>query len=65
MSVLVKAGTEIRDSDGVLVATIVHDLVAGDYLLPDYVRLADGRTPVEGEEMPKAVWEYLVSVKAI
>jgi len=65
MTVLVKAGTEIKDADGNLVATIVQDLVAGDHLMPEYIRLADGRTPVKGEPMPKAVWDHLVGWNAI
>lgn len=63
--VLVKAGTEIKDADGNLIATIVHDLNAGDHLMPEYIRMADGTTPVAGEPMPKAIWDYLVGAKAV
>lgn len=55
----IRAGTEIRDGDGKLIATIVHDMHEGDLLLPEYVRMADGTMPVIGEQMPQVVWDFI------
>lgn len=59
MTVLVKAGTEIHDEYGNLVATVVYDLRKHDYVGSEQFKMADGHTPVEGEQMPKAVFDYL------
>ena len=65
MTVLVTAGTEIRDDDGALVATVARDLHAGAFLEPADIRLADGAMLARGERVPVDVWRYLVRVGAL
>jgi hypothetical protein len=51
----VKAGHEFRDHDGTLIATLTRDLNPGDVLWVSFFRLADGSTPLAGEDMHPAI----------
>jgi len=56
---VIKAGTEIRDEKGDLVATITRDCETGEIVSPDMFRMADGSTPLRGQLMPKAVYDFI------
>lgn len=56
---MIKAGTEIRDGDGKLIATVVRDIHIGESLMATSFRLPDGNHPIGGTLIPTAVDEYL------
>lgn len=60
MTVYAKAGAKIHDVDGKLVATLAEDVFVGQPVRPGHFVFADGRKPVVGEQMPRAVTLYLL-----
>lgn len=61
--ILAKAGTEIRDADGNLVATLTCDIVRGQSVSETQFHLADGTVPIRGELMPAAVARFVQNLR--
>lgn len=61
MTLFAKAGTEIRDENGALVATIIRDVYIGDPIGSADLVLPDGSHPIPGDLMPKAVVDFMNS----
>jgi hypothetical protein len=59
--VIAKAGTEIKDRDGNLVATLTRDVHIGEIVAANMFILPNGEHPKSGEIMPPAVWEFVNS----
>lgn len=58
-TVFVKAGTEVRDDDGRVVATVTRDVFRGEPPLPDQFSFADGRQLSVGEPMPPVIARFV------
>jgi len=56
---LIERGTEIRNVDGELVATIARDIAYGEIVSPDQFVLADGSRPFRGQPMPFALLRFI------
>lgn len=50
-----KAGTEIRDDSGKLIARIVCDVYTGDVVKAEQFEYPDGSRPIVGDEMHPAI----------
>lgn len=53
------AGTQIRDDEGNLVATLTRDVFAHEIVSPEQFRLPDGSTPSKDAIMPRAVARFI------
>lgn len=61
--ILAAAGTEIRDDNGDLVATLPCDIVQGQSVSESQFKLADGTDPIRGELMPPAVVRFVRNLR--
>lgn len=59
MEPLHRAGTEIRDKAGALVATLTRDVYAHDNVHSSDFLMADGSYPAAGTLIPRAIADFM------